>query len=54
MAVPAIERDIAAAKRIHGVGTPIVIINGLYVPMTPDSSQLDSLVRVDLYGTSKH
>ncbi len=45
MPVPAIDSDIAAARRAGGAGTPTIIINGLLIHDLPDSAGLDSLVR---------
>jgi protein-disulfide isomerase len=42
--VPQIEQDIAAANELKGVGTPMVIVEGVYYPMGLDSSQLSAII----------
>jgi protein-disulfide isomerase len=49
--VPAIERDSHEALAIGARGTPTVIINGTLYYGTPDSVQLDTLVRAALAKT---
>lgn len=40
--VPAVERDIAAAKAAGGTGTPTVIVNGLRLVRIPDVATLEA------------
>jgi protein-disulfide isomerase len=46
--VPAIETDIDAAKAIGGTGTPTIVVNGLMLVGSPDSTHLDEYVRTAL------
>ncbi|HEY4320132.1 MAG TPA: thioredoxin domain-containing protein [Gemmatimonadales bacterium] len=43
--VPSVEADIAAAKAIGGHGTPTIVINGMMIANSLDSTRIDSLVR---------
>lgn len=43
--VAAIERDIATAQNINGIGTPTIVINGRVLKHVPDSAGFDTLVR---------
>ncbi len=40
LAVPAIETDLAEVRRLGGQATPMVIVNGIRYPGTPDSAAL--------------
>jgi len=52
--VPAIDVDVAVAKKLKMFGTPSLIINGVLLGITPDSAALDSLIRSDLRAGGSH
>jgi hypothetical protein len=43
-----IAEDVKAAKAVGGTGTPTVLIDGFRIPFTPDSAELDRLIRAAL------
>ncbi len=49
-AVPRIETDIEAAKRMGATATPAIIFNGVYLGRTPTREELEGLVREVLEG----
>ncbi len=53
MPVPTIEKDIAAAKALHGRGTPTIIINGLQLGGVPDSISFDRMVSDEIAKVNK-
>lgn len=47
----AIEQDVAAAKSLAGLGTPLIIINGTLYPAAPDSATFVNAVRKAVQGS---
>lgn len=46
--VPAIERDVAAARELNAHGTPTIIVNDRRFPVNPSTEQLVSLIQDEL------